>query len=259
MSPYEVVPLRAFNDNYIWTIRDASHAVVIDPGDAKPVIDYLATERLELAAIIITHHHADHTGGVKELVAGRSIPVYGPHDPRVPDATQRLAEGESITLPHFGIKLTVLEVPGHTSSHIAYYSEPSDSMLFCGDTLFAAGCGRLFEGTPAQMHNSLGKFMRLPDDTRVFCAHEYTLSNIRFARAADPANSALTDWHARAKAMREVDAPTVPTTIALERATNPFVRCNEPGVIASASQHAGKPLPDAVSVLAAIREWKNNF
>jgi hydroxyacylglutathione hydrolase len=259
MSRYEVVPIRAFSDNYIWTIRDASHAIVVDPGDAKPVLAYLAAEKLELAAIIITHHHSDHIGGVKELLdhaAGRTIPVYGPHDPRVPDATQRLREGASITLPHFGIPLTVLEVPGHTSSHIAYHGE---GLLFCGDTLFAAGCGRLFEGTPAQMHDSLSKFMRLPDDTRVYCTHEYTLSNIRFARAADPANHALMDWEARAKAMREVDTPTVPTTIALERATNPFVRCAEAGVVAAASERAGKPLADPVSVLAAIREWKNNF
>ena len=259
MKRYDVVPLRAFSDNYIWTIRDASHAIVVDPGDAKPVLDYLAAEKLQLAAIIITHHHADHIGGVKELLeltAGRAIPVYGPHDPRVPDATQRLAEGESITLPHFGITLTVMEVPGHTSSHIAYHG---DGNLFCGDTLFAAGCGRLFEGTPAQMHDSLGKFMRLPDDTRVYCTHEYTLSNNRFARAADPANRALMDWEARAKALREVDTPTVPTTIALERATNPFVRCADAGVMATASAHAGKSLADPVSVLAAIREWKNNF
>ena len=256
MKRYDVVPLRAFSDNYIWTIRDASHAIVVDPGDAKPVLDYLGAQKLQLAAIIITHHHADHIGGVKELITGRTLPVYGPHDPRVPDATQRLAEGESITLPHFGVQLTVMEVPGHTSSHIAYYG---DGNLFCGDTLFAAGCGRLFEGTPAQMHDSLGKFMRLPDDTRVYCTHEYTLSNIRFARAADPANSALMAWEARAKALREVDTPTVPTTIALERATNPFVRCNDPGVVATASARTGKPLSDPVSVLAAIREWKNNF
>ena len=259
MSRYEIVPLRAFSDNYIWTIRDATHAIVVDPGDAKPVLDYLAAEKLELAAVIITHHHADHIGGVKTLIAGRAIPVYGPHDPRVPDATRRLAEGESITLPHFGIQLTVLEVPGHTTSHIAYYSNATERILFCGDTLFAAGCGRLFEGTPAQMHDSLGKFMRLPDDTRVYCTHEYTLSNIRFARAADPANSALMDWDARAKALREVDVPTVPTTIALERATNPFVRCSEADVIAGASRRAGKSLADPVSVLAEIREWKNNF
>jgi hydroxyacylglutathione hydrolase len=256
MSRYQVVPVRAFSDNYIWTIRDASHAIVVDPGDAKPVLAYLAAEKLELAAIVITHHHSDHIGGIKELTAERNIPVYGPHDPRVPDATQRLAEGESITLPHFNIRLTVMEVPGHTSSHIAYHGE---GMLFCGDTMFAAGCGRLFEGTPAQMHDSLSKFMRLPDDTRVYCTHEYTLSNIRFARAADPANRALMDWEARAKALREVDTPTVPTTIALERATNPFVRCGDADVVATASARAGKPLADPVSVLATIREWKNNF
>src|SRR6187402_639978 len=133
MNPYEVVALRAFNDNYIWTLRDATRAIVVDPGDAQPVLDYLAAEKLELLAIVITHHHADHIGGVAQLIAGRTIPVYGPHDPRVPDATQRLAEGESITLPHFGIKLSVLEVPGHTRSHIAFYG---DGMLFCGDTLF---------------------------------------------------------------------------------------------------------------------------
>jgi hydroxyacylglutathione hydrolase len=256
MSPFEIVPLRAFSDNYIWTIRDAHHAIVVDPGDAQPVIDYLAAEKLDLLAIVVTHHHADHIGGVKALIQDRNIPVYGPHDPRVPDATQRLKEGESITLPHFGIKLTVLEVPAHTNSHIAYHG---DGMLFCGDTLFAAGCGRLFEGTPAQMHEAMSKFTRLPDNTRVYCAHEYTVANIRFARAADPANSALADWEARAKAMREVDAPTVPTTIALERATNPFMRCSEKAVITTASQHAGKPLNDPVSVLGAIREWKNIF
>jgi len=256
MIPYEIVPLRAFNDNYIWTIRDATRAIVVDPGDAKPVLDYLAAEKLELLAIVITHHHADHIGGVKQLIAGRTIPVYAPHDPRVPDATQRLTEGESITLPHFGIQLKVLEVPGHTSSHIAYYD---DDMLFCGDTLFAAGCGRLFEGTPAQMYDSLSKFMRLPDATRVYCAHEYTLANIRFAKAAEPANRAVIDWETRAQAMRQKDLPTVPSTIALERAANPFVRCAEPGIIASASRRAGKALTDPVSVLAAIREWKNNF
>lgn len=253
---FDVVPVRAFTDNYIWTLRDKTHAIVVDPGDAKPVEAYLAAEKLELAAIIITHHHNDHIGGVKQLIANRNIPVYGPHDPRVPDATQRLKEGDTITLPHFGITLNVLEVPGHTSSHIAYYGE---GMLFCGDTMFAAGCGRLFEGTPAQMHDSLSKFMRLPDDTKVYCTHEYTLSNIRFARAAEPGNIDLQNWEARAKAMREVDTPTVPTTIALERATNPFVRCTAAGVIASASARARKALADPVSVLAEIREWKNKF
>ena len=256
MNPYDVVPLRAFNDNYIWTLRDARYAVVVDPGDAQPVLDYLAAEKLELLAVVITHHHADHIGGVARLIAGRKLPVYGPHDPRVPEATQRLAEGESITLPHFGVTLTVLEVPGHTSSHIAYYG---DGMLFCGDTLFAAGCGRLFEGTPAQMHDSLSKFMRLPDTTQVYCAHEYTLANLRFAKAAESANRAVVEWEARAQDLRKQDLPTVPSTIGLERAANPFVRCTQAQVIASASGHAGKALTDPVSVLAALRTWKNNF
>lgn len=144
MKRYQVVPVRAFNDNYIWTIRDARHAIVVDPGDATPVLDYLAEQKLELAAILITHHHNDHIGGVKQLISRRAIPVYGPHDSRVPDANQPLKQGESITLPYFDVSLTVMEVPGHTRSHIAYYG---DGMLFCGDTLFAAGCGRLFEGT----------------------------------------------------------------------------------------------------------------
>ena len=256
MNPYDVVPLRAFNDNYIWTLRDARYAIVVDPGDAQPVLDYLAAEKLELLAVVITHHHADHIGGVARLIAGRKLPVYGPHDPRVPEATQRLAEGESITLPHFGVTLTVLEVPGHTSSHIAYYG---DGMLFCGDTLFAAGCGRLFEGTPAQMHDSLSKFMRLPDTTQVYCAHEYTLANLRFAKAAESANRAVVEWETRAQDLREQDLPTVPSTIGLERAANPFVRCTQAEVIASASGHAGKALTDPVSVLAALRTWKNNF
>lgn len=256
MKPYQVVPIRAFNDNYIWTLRDSSHAVVVDPGDARPVLEYLAAQQLELAAILITHHHNDHIGGVKQLISTRAIPVYGPHDPRVPDANHRVKQDESITLPHFGITLTVMEVPGHTSSHIAYHG---DGMLFCGDTLFAAGCGRLFEGTPAQMHESLSKFMRLPDETQVYCTHEYTLANIRFARAAEADNQALANWEARAAALREVDVPTLPSTIGLERATNPFVRCTEPGIIASASGRAGKPLIDPVSVLATLREWKNNF
>ena len=255
---HQIIPLRAFSDNYIWTLRDDTHAIVVDPGDAAPVLAYLAAEKLQLAAIIITHHHNDHIGGVKTLIAGRDIPVYGPHDERVPDATQRLRDGESITLPHFNIALTVLEVPGHTRSHIAYFSKEHD-ILFCGDTLFAAGCGKLFEGTPAQMHDSLGKFMRLPDTMRVYCTHEYTLSNLRFARAAEPANQALMDWEARAKALREVDVPTVPTTIALERATNPFVRCAEPDIVASASQRAGKALSSPAELLGAIREWKNTF
>jgi hydroxyacylglutathione hydrolase len=256
MSGHEIVPLRAFADNYVWTIRDARRAAVVDPGDADPVLDYLRREKLELAAILNTHHHADHVGGNAALLARYGVPVFGPHDDRIREVTQRLKDGDRCTLPHFGIEFEVLEIPGHTRTHIAFHG---GGMLFCGDTLFAAGCGRLFEGTPAQMHDSLSKLMQLPDTTRVYCGHEYTLSNIRFAKAADPDNAALRELEARAKALRDRDLPTLPSTIGQEKATNPFVRVREAAVVASASKFAGKALSDPVSVLGAIREWKNKF
>lgn len=256
MSAFEVIPLRAFSDNYIWTIRDAGHAAVVDPGDATAVLDCLQREKLKLAAILNTHHHADHVGGNRELLRHAAVPVFGPHDPRIPEVTRRLADGERITLPHFGIELEVIEIPGHTRTHIAFHGH---GMLYCGDTLFAVGCGRLFEGTPEQMHRSLGRLMQLPDATRVYCGHEYTLSNIRFARAAEPSNLELEALEASARRLRGQDLPTLPSTIAQEKATNPFVRCGEPAVVASASRYAGKSLNDPVSVLAALREWKNNF
>lgn len=256
MSTIEVIPLRAFSDNYIWTLRDASHAAVVDPGDAKPVLDYLRSEHLELVAIINTHHHADHVGGNAELLKHNRVPVYGPHDERIREVTQRLGDGDRITLPHFGIEFQVFEIPGHTRTHIAFYG---GGMLFSGDTLFAVGCGKLFEGTPQQMFTSLSRLMQLPDDTRVYCGHEYTLSNIRFARAADPDNAALRELEAKAAKLREQGQPTLPSSIGQEKKTNPFVRCHEPALVRSASAHAGKKLDTAVAVLAAIREWKNQF
>jgi hydroxyacylglutathione hydrolase len=256
MSNYEVVPLRAFSDNYIWTLRDARCAAVVDPGDARPALDYLEREKLELVAILNTHHHADHVGGNAGLLARWRVPVFGPHDERIGEVTHRLKDGERCTLPHFGIEFEVSEIPAHTRTHIAFHG---GGMLFCGDTLFAAGCGRLFEGTPAQMHDALTRLMRLPDATQVYCGHEYTLSNVRFARAADPDNAALRELEARAKQLRDRDLPTLPSTIAQEKATNPFVRVREPAVIAAASKFAGKRLDDPVQVLAAIREWKNRF
>lgn len=256
MSELRVVPVRAFNDNYVWTLRDETHAVVVDPGEARPVIDYLDRERLALAAILNTHHHADHVGGNGALLSRWPVPVFGPNDARIPDVTHRLSDGERITLPHFGIELEVMDIPGHTRSHIAFHG---DGMLFCGDTLFAVGCGRLFEGTPAQMHASLQRLAGVPDSTRVYCGHEYTVANIRFARAAEPGNQALADLEKRAAAQRAKDLPTLPTDIGQEKATNPFLRVHEPAIIASASRQAGKPLADPVAVLAALREWKNNF
>ena len=256
MAAYEVVALRAFADNYIWTIRDAAFAAVVDPGDAQPVLDYLAREKLQLVAILNTHHHADHVGGNAALLAKTKVPVYGPRDERIPEVSERLADGQRFTLPHFNIEMETLEIPGHTRSHIAFYG---DDLLFCGDTLFAAGCGRLFEGTPRQMHDSLTRLARLPDVTRVYCGHEYTLSNLKFARAAEPDNRRLPELETRMQALRERNQPTLPSTIGQEKATNPFIRVAEPAIIHRASTRAAKKLTDPVSVLAEIRDWKNNF
>ena len=256
MAAYEVVPLRAFADNYIWTIRDAGHAVVVDPGDAQPVLDYLARENLQLVAILNTHHHADHVGGNAALLARTAVPVYGPRDERIPEVSVRLADGQHFVLPHFNLEMEVLEIPGHTRSHIAFHG---DGMLFCGDTLFAAGCGRLFEGTPRQMYDSLTRLSRLADATRVYCGHEYTLANLKFARAADPDNLRLPELETRMQALRARDQPTLPSTIGQEKATNPFLRVTEPAIVHSASTRAEKKLSDPVSVLAEIRHWKNNF
>lgn len=256
MATHQVVPVKAFSDNYIWTIRDGKRAAVVDPGDARPVLDYLEREKLELVAILNTHHHADHVGGNAGLLARWKVPVVGPDDARIREVTDRVKQGSRWTLPHFGIEFEVFEIPAHTRSHIAFYG---GGMLYCGDTLFAAGCGRLFEGTPAQMHDALSRLMKLPDETLVYCGHEYTLSNIRFARAVEPDSVVLRDLEAKTRAQRDRDEPTLPSTIAQEKATNPFVRVREPAVVASAEKHAGRKLNGPVEVLGVLREWKNNF
>ena len=262
----QVRSIAAYDDNYIWLISDNHCAVIVDPGDAAPVLQYLEQNKLTLTGILITHHHADHTGGILTLLntLGLSIPVYGPAAIDIPGRTHAVMEGDKIEVAAPRISLEVYEVPGHTVSHIAYFANMQanvvEPMLFCGDTLFASGCGRLFEGTPTQMSQSLAKFIALPKNTLVYCTHEYTLSNIRFALAVEPNNANLITWAQTAKALRDQHLPTLPTTIGQELQVNPFMRCDQKAVIDAALEVSGeKSLPTPAHVLAVIRAWKDRF
>ena len=248
----------AFADNYLWLIHDHQHAAVVDPGDAAPIEATLAAMHLKLGAILLTHHHADHAGGVADLLKQWQVPVFGPAREKIAGISHPLTEGDQVALPELGLQLSVLEVPGHTAGHIAYVAD-AQRWLFCGDTLFAGGCGRLFEGTPAQMTASLAKLAALPDDTRVYCAHEYTVANLRFAVAAEPGNAALAHRLAAAQAMRERGEATVPSTLALEKATNPFLRYREPGILQTLRAEGRLQQDDPVAAFAALRDWKNNY
>lgn len=253
----------AFNDNYLWLLDDGERAVVVDPGDAAPVQAALAQRELSLCAILITHHHFDHTGGVDALLAVAPVPVFGPDDARIPQVTHPLKAGDRCEF--LGLEAEIIEVPGHTSEHIAYFvRDPAACgapLLFCGDTLFAGGCGRLFEGSPAQMRNSLQKLADLPDDTRVYCAHEYTQANLKFAKAVEPNNAALAARIESVAQARDAGQPTVPSTLAEELATNPFMRWQQQEVIASAASQRGSNARElaADEVFATIRQWKDNF
>lgn len=252
--------MAAFTDNYVWAIRDGGRAAVVDPGDAAPVRDWLAREGVALAAILVTHHHRDHTGGVVELVREAAVPVIGPAREAIPARTLAVGGGDAVDLPGMGLALDVLDIPGHTAGHIAFVGRGDawgGPVVFCGDTLFAAGCGKVFEGTPAQMWASLSALAALPGETRVYCGHEYTLSNLRFAAAVEPRNPDIVDRAAREQAKRDRGWPTLPSTIAEERRTNPFLRAGEPKVREIAEARAGRRLEDAASVFAALREWKN--
>jgi hydroxyacylglutathione hydrolase len=253
-----LLALPAFSDNYIWMFHDGRQAVVVDPGDAAPVIAALDAQGLQLAEILVTHHHPDHVGGVDELRSRLLGPVYGPAREAIPQPFTPLLDGEHVEV--LGLDFEVIDVPGHTAGHIAYMQRGADraALLFCGDTLFSAGCGRLFEGTPAQMSHSLARLNALPGDTRVCCTHEYTLSNLRFAAVVEPANGDVADAIASGQGQRAAGQPTLPSSIARERLINPFLRCSEPAVVAAARAQ-GADSDDGVAVFAALREWKNRF
>ena len=251
-----IVPIRAFQDNYIWCLRRGASAVVVDPGDADPVLDYLSNEGLQLTAILATHHHSDHVGGNTALLSKYNVPVFGPAQEKIPGITRALREGDAIEVPGIGLLVRVFDIPGHTLGHIAYYG---DGVLFCGDTLFSCGCGRLFEGTAAQMHSSLSKLAALPGNTLVYCGHEYTLSNLRFARAVDPDNPAIERREATARAALADGRPSLPSTIESELAANPFLRSGDPEVATSASRFAGRAMTNPVEVFATLRKWKDGF
>lgn len=257
----ELLALPAFTDNYIWMLHNGQQALVVDPGEASPVLEALQQRGLTLTAILVTHHHPDHTGGLRALQTGR-IPVYGPRHEAIEGVTQHLEEGDRIQWA--GLVLRVMNVPGHTAGHIAYLSDaassptPFDPIAFVGDTLFSAGCGRLFDGSMAQLFASLTRLKQLPDATRVCAAHEYTLSNLRFAKAVEPNNLDLGAYQSHCEALRANALPTLPSTMRTEKAVNPFLRCTEPEVVSSALQHGAKDAsPEAV--FAALRLWKNTF
>ena len=272
----KLVALTAFSDNYIWLLHDGLQAIVVDPGDATPVHVALDTLGLALAGILVTHHHADHVGGLaalrQRLQGSAHGQIYGPAHEKIPPPYTALNSGDQVQI--LGLQFDVIDVPGHTAGHIAFFAATvpaavgegadeaagSDStpLLFCGDTLFSAGCGRLFEGTPAQMHQSLQRLASLPGATRVCCAHEYTESNLRFAAAVEPANAAIAACIRSSRALRAQGLATLPSTIARELAINPFMRCSDAAVIRSASQH-GAADHSGPAVLGALREWKNTF
>jgi hydroxyacylglutathione hydrolase len=255
----QVTTVRAFTDNYLWLVHgvgEAARVAAIDPGDAEAIERALDAGGLTLDTILVTHHHADHVGGVLELAERHRVAVIGPAGEAIPGRTRGVREGETVALARLGLEFRVIEVPGHTAGHVAYAGHGA---VFCGDTLFSGGCGRLFEGTAAQMQSSLDKLAALPDETRIYCAHEYTASNLRFAAAVEPANDALRAYTEDVHARRARDLQTVPSTLGLERRINPFLRSREPAVRFAAETWAGESLPTPEEVLGAVRRWKDGF
>jgi len=256
---FEITAIPALQDNYIWAIHGDHCAVVVDPGEAAPVLAFLHARGLQLDSILCTHRHADHIGGIAKLRAVYNVPVYGRRHPDNPHITDDLREGGQLKLDAFGIvpgiEFDIIEIPGHLDDHIAFIAP---DILFCGDVLFGGGCGRNFEGTPAQLHHSLQRLAQLPDSTRVYCAHEYTAANLRFALACEPGNPALKQRIAATQQLRAANQITLPSTIALEKATNPFLRCTQPEIIRTLQQR-GLTDTSELGVFTALRAWKNNL
>ena len=261
----QITPIPAFRDNYIWVLHNLRHAVLVDPGDAKPCIAFMEQHGLTLSAILNTHHHHDHTGGNQELAARYQPSIYGPHQEIIPCLTHPVQDGDRIALPELCLELSVLATPGHTLGHVVYHATNhstnncSANLLFCGDTLFSCGCGRLFEGSPANMLSSLERISQLPHNTEIYCAHEYTLSNMSFAKKIEPENAELSKQAQIALAKRQAGLPTLPSTIVMEKAINPFLRCHVPDLIQTVESWLGRPPHDKLEVFTELRKAKDHF
>ena len=257
----KIEPIPAFDDNYIWCLFDTEtqQAAVVDPGQSLPVISFLKQHQLTLTAVLVTHHHFDHVGGLQDLKQQFNPTIHGPCNPQINTIDFQYKHGNQLSL--FGSTFTIMEIPGHTLDHIAFYSEDihSDPVVFCGDTLFAGGCGRIFEGTPEMMLSSLQLLSELPPATKLYCAHEYTLANLAFANVVDPNNTQLQQRTQQDADKRKQNLPTIPSTLATEKETNPFLRSHVASIAMNASQHCKSELNSKLEVFTAIREWKNNF
>jgi hydroxyacylglutathione hydrolase len=255
-STLQIEAIATFQTNYVWALHNGRDCALVDPGSSAEPLAFLQAEGLRLCALILTHHHHDHIGGVDDILAHHSVPVWGPDDARMPQVNNVVGEGDRAVIPELGLDLQVLETPGHTTTHIMLHD---NEILLAGDTLFSIGCGRLFEGTPGQMQQSLDKLASLPDQTRVYCAHEYTLDNCRFALQVEPGNAALKARAEQAARLRQTDQITLPSTLAEERAANPFLRTRETAVIEAANHRQPGTGNDPAAVFGVIRKWKDSF
>lgn len=256
MPLMEIIPLFALRDNYIWAINNDKSCVIVDPGEASPVFGYLAASGKQLTAILITHHHEDHKAGAKELTQKTGAGIWGPHSPLIPEVTHPLDGGEEFRLPGLPFPIQALSVPGHTQEHLAYLL---GNALFCGDTLFGAGCGRLLGGSPEQLHASLKQLARLPANTLIYSAHEYTLGNLRFAQVVEPDNPAIAERRTLCEKIRQQGAPSLPSTLSEELGTNPFLRVSNPVIRKACETRSGTTLETDEAVFKVLRRWKDQF